>query len=109
MPKRKQLQAKRAARMQPELARPNLQPEVYCYVPTPAERDREVARENRTRAERVHVARAQIETSKLALEVALNSMIASRIDHPILRELRDAIDKGRRMILHSSEIIKRIP
>lgn len=36
-------------------------------------------------------------------------MTASRIDHPIMGELREAILVGKRMIARSSEILKRIP
>lgn len=64
---------------------------------------------NRSRLEYVATARTHIETSVQQLEDALGNMIATRLDHPIIDELREAILIGKRMLARSSDILKRIP
>lgn len=63
----------------------------------------------RARVEYVATARTHLETSVAQLEDALGNMVASRIDHPVIAELRDAIIDGKRMLAKAGEILKRIP
>lgn len=64
---------------------------------------------NRQRVEHMTSACSEIALAEAALELALIGVRESGIQHPLLTELRDALVDLRRMHLHATQILRRIP